>query len=105
MIVEIELSDSKVKKKCYILFDIEKEELWVPIEDLGPAVMLCAMFDGTQLMSSPVGKGNKEKTFVKFNWAINDWGGPENMIAALKKRQEIEFSKLDQYKNKYLKKD
>ena len=102
MIIEIELDNSKVKKKCYLLFDIEKEELWVPTEDLGRGVHLCAMFDGAPLMSSKVGNGNEEKVFVKVNWAINDWGGPDNVVAALKKRRDIEIGKLKFYREKYL---
>lgn len=99
--IEIESGKKKGGKSTFLQFDLINAELWVDVSGL-PDAFLCASFDGQPARIGQCGeKGNKKITFLRIEWLINEWGGPDEIVEALKKVREIYMGLLEEYRTKY----
>lgn len=96
---ELELNHKK--KKVFLLIYLDPLEIWVDTQGLPNTSFLCAMIDGASMLKSKVGdKKNMERVFVNIEWAINDWGGLEQIVSALKKRKQMIIDDLPNIRKK-----
>ncbi len=99
---EIEIGDKKKKKKVFLLLEFDPVQIWIDISGLPPSAYLCACIDGTPFKKAKVGEnGNITRYFVNIEWAINEWGGPKDIVNALKNRKEMTMQELPGLIKKY----
>ena len=97
---EIEIGNKKRRIFLKVYFD--PLEIWIDLKGLPATAFLCALCDGIPLIQSKVGaKGKQERTFANIEWAINDWGGDQQIIDALKKRKQMILDDLPRLQEKY----
>lgn len=101
--IEIEIGDEK--RKIYLKID-DEEDIWIDLHGLPESAVLCALFDGGPMFTDEVGdeSSDERRSFVRMEWAINDWGGDKEFVEALKKRREMTLKDLPRLKEKYWKK-
>ena len=93
--VETEL---KIKKnKIYLITFPHEEEIFIDTRALPKSALLCAMCDGISCFCANVGpqKRKQERCFIPIDWAINDWGGPKELVDAMKKRRQIMMDDME----------
>ncbi len=98
---EIELGDETMKFFIKIFFD--PFEIFIDFKGIPETAFLCAMFDGTTIIRAKCGEDEKEEEryFANIDWFINDWGGDEEIVSALKIRKQIIIDDLPNLKSKY----
>ena len=99
--IEIELRHHS--EKSVFLIITPDSEIWVDTKGLPNSAFLCACYDVVSLIKGKVGEEGKEeeRAFLPMDWLINDWGGPQDLIAILKKRKEETLEDLPRLREKY----
>jgi hypothetical protein len=98
----IELEIGYKKRKIFIKVGFSPFEIWVDFHGLPQSAFLCAMCDAVPMIESKCGdKGKINRTFVNIEWVINEWGGDEEIIEAVKKRKQMILDDLPTLKQKY----
>lgn len=100
---EIEIGHKKNKKKrIFLLVHFDPLEIWIDTAGLPESASLCAMGDAMPFKRAKVGEnGTITRYFVNIEWAINEWGGPKELVDALKRRKELTLEELPELKKKY----
>ncbi len=97
---EIELGNKKRKIFLKVFFD--PFEIWIDTKGLPQEAFVCMLCDATPMFESECGsKSNLKRIFVNIEWAINDWGGDQEIVDALKKRKQMIIDDLPRLKQKY----
>lgn len=97
---EIELGNKA--RKIFVKVYFDPLEIWIDLKGLPTTAFLCAMCDGISFIEGKVGaKGKESRTFVNIDWAINDWGGDQQIVDALKKRKQMILDDLPRLREKY----
>lgn len=100
--MRIELEYGKGRRKTYLSVDLETEEILVDISLFPPTCFLCACFDGIGMHRIKVGeKGKSERTFLNIKWLIEEWGGPKELVEAMKVRREKVINDIPALREKY----
>lgn len=98
--VEIELG--KCNRKFFLWVDLDTKQIKVDFKALPDTAFLCALCDGIALSQSKCGKNhNLIRTFVDIDWVINEWGGDEEIVKAVKKRKQMILDDLPRLREKY----
>lgn len=91
----IEYEIGEKRNKIYVLGNLENDEIWVDFNALPKSAFLCALCDCPSLLQAKCGEhGRKKRTFVSIEWAINEWGGPKEIVEALQKRKKMTLQDL-----------
>lgn len=99
----VELEFGEKRKKLFLKIDLNTEEIWVDINYFPFTCFLCAMCDGISYLSSKCGsKGQYDRVLLPIEWLINDWGGPKEIVQALKIRKDKTLSEIPRLREKYL---
>ena len=97
-----ELELGKGKRKIFVRIEFEPLKIWIDTKGLPDSATLCAMCDAIPFSIAKCGnKYQHERYFVDMEWAINDWGGPEDIVEALKRRKQMIIDDLPKMKEKY----
>jgi hypothetical protein len=97
---EIELGNRK--RKIFVKIYFDQLEIWIDLKGLPTTALLCALCDGTPFIEGKVGaKGKEIRTFVNVEWAINDWGGDQEIVDDIKKIKQMILDDLPRLKEKY----
>lgn len=97
----IERQFNKGNKLLFIIIYPHEGEIYLDTKCLPNSAMLCAMCDGISFLQCKVGeKTHLERTFVSLDWAVNDWGGPSDIVDILKKVQENQIRDMEDLKTK-----
>ena len=87
------------KGKVYLGVNVETQQIIVDTKFLPETAFLCACFDCQEMYSMDVGKDNEDKrTFIDIDWVINEWGGPKDLIEAIKRRKASIIKSIPQMK-------
>jgi len=98
--IEMEIGKSR---KVFLKIFFDPDEIWVDTHGLGQSAEFCALIDCTPILMAKCGVRQKtRRTFVNINWAIDEWGGPKDLVEALKKRREITLKQMPELKKKLL---
>lgn len=98
----IELEIGNKRKKIFLLID-KHDVIWIDTKGLPGTAYLCACFDGISIVIAKCGMSRRiERHFVPIEWAINEWGGPDNIVEALKTRRKMTMDDLPNLKKKYI---
>ena len=99
--IEIEVGN-KSKKKIFLLISYDSGEIWIDTKALPDTAFLCSMLDGIPMLLFKVGeKENLDRNFLPMKWVINEWGGNEKLVEAIKKRKTILEKDLPELRKKY----
>ncbi len=97
---EIELGNET--RRIFMKVDFDPFRIWIDTEGLPHEALLCAMHDGTDIIQAECGdEGNIKRFFIDIEWAINEWGGDEELVNALKNRRQMTIDDLPRLKEKY----
>ena len=98
----VEIENDVKGQKFYTILYFDPFEIWIDFKLLGEVAFLCAMADSVPLRQARVGeKGDKTRTFVDIEWAINKWGADDNTIDLLKKGRDKLVADSERLRQKY----
>lgn len=96
----IEIQLGRKNRKIFMIVYPFDEEIYIDTKGLPPSATLCAMCDGTPFLVGKCGaKHDHERNFVNIEWAINEWGGPKDLVDALKKRKQMTIDSFAKYRD------
>lgn len=98
--IEYELNNKN--KKYFFSIEYESGDVWVDTKLLPQTALLCAMCDGTAMLATKCGKrSDLKRTMLPMEWVINEWGGHEEIVEAMKKRKKLILKELPTLRKKY----
>lgn len=96
--IEIELGNKN--RKIFIIIYPFEEEIYIDTQGLPETAILCAICDGTPMLVAKCGTKKKhERNFLPIEWVINQWGGDQVIVDAVKKRKEMIMENMQKYRD------
>ena len=90
------------KKRIFLLIDLDNGKSWADVEGLPDEAFFCASFDGVPMVEKKCGENvDFSRCFLPLDWLVEEWGGPEDFVAALSKRREMTNEELPSLREKY----
>jgi len=94
-IIDIPKPAQAFSDQLELVFDLDKEELWVS-KDCLPKDCVCKAGLTTIAMLR-----RNNKLYLPLDWCINEWDGPIGLIEIMKERRQRELACLDEYNEHY----
>jgi hypothetical protein len=93
------LSSKSPNRNIYLIIYPHEGKILVDSKALPASVFLCAACEGISVLVADVGqKRKKMRYFLPIDWVIHEWGGPPDLVDAIKKRNQALIYDMDRMK-------